>query len=331
MATPWPFVSIVVPLYDEEDVVPLLVPELQNVLDALPRSGEVIFVNDGSRDRTLALLGEHSESDPRLRIIDLSRNFGHAAAIAAGLDFADGDAVVVMDGDLQDPPGLILEMVRLHREGYDVVHARRRQRDSDSWFKRWTARLYYLLLRAMTRTDVPANVADFRLMSREVVLAMRSLREHHRLTRALVAWVGFRQTVIEFDRPRRAAGGTKYPLHRMLSLAWDGVTSFSYVPLRLVSGLGLLTLLFGVGYAIRAAYYGWYLGLGVPGWTSIVILLVLLCSAILLGLGVLGEYVGRIYDEVKRRPLYFVKGEIGARAVGAPTRVDGRARPEPPD
>lgn len=308
---PEPFVSIVVPIYNEATVLPLLVPRLRASAEKLGAGWEAIFVNDGSEDRSLALLEEESRRQPRFKVIDLSRNFGHSIAITAGLDHARGDAVVVMDGDLQDPPELIPDMVALYRQGFDVVHARRLARRGEGVIKRLTAWLFYSIMRLAAERAPLANVGEFRLMSREVVTVLRSLRERHRLVRGLVSWVGFRQTVLDFERPGRAAGVTKYPLSKMLLLAWDGMTSFSAAPLRLATLFGLCALLASIVYAVYATYVGYVLGLGVPGWTSLVILHIFLSGVVLLCLGLIGEYVARIFEEVKGRPLYVVRKVIG--------------------
>jgi dolichol-phosphate mannosyltransferase len=315
---PEPRVSIVVPVYNEEDVLPLLLPRLRTLLDGLAPGSEVCFVNDGSHDGSLRLLEVAAAQDPRLKIIDFSRNFGHPAAITAGLDHARGDAVVLMDADLQDPPELVGEMVALYRRGYDVVHARRKGRRDESLFKKISAWLFYRLIRLVGHREMPANVGEFGLMSRDVVTALRGLRERHRLVRGLVAWVGFRQTNLDFERPGRAAGITKYPLSKMLLLSWDAITSFSAVPLRLATLLGLLALFVGLGYAAYATYVGYVLGLGVPGWTSLVIINIFFSGVVLICLGLVGEYVGRIFEEVKGRPLYVVRRTTGLESERRP-------------
>jgi len=313
---PEPRVSIVVPVLDEEQVLPLLLPRLRATMDALPGGAEVWFVDDGSRDATARLVAEAHAADPRVKLLQLSRNFGPPAAMTAGLDRAGGDVVVVMDADLQDPPELIAGMVDLYRQGFDVVHARRTARREESVFKRATAWLFYRLMRAVTENEIEANVGEFRLMSRPVVDALRGLRERHRLVRGLVSWVGFSHTTLEFERPGRAAGGTKYSVAKMLRLSLDAMTSFSAVPLRLATLLGFLGLVAGIGYASYAFYIGYVLGLGVPGWTSLVILNIFFSGVVLVCLGLIGEYVGRIFEEVKRRPLYVVRRALGEPSPG---------------
>jgi len=313
---PEPRVSIVVPVLDEEQVLPLLLPRLRAAMDALPGGAEVWFVDDGSRDATARLVADAHADDRRIKLVQLSRNFGPPAAMTAGLDRASGDVVVVMDADLQDPPELVLDMVALYRQGFDVVHARRSGRRGESVFKRATAWLFYRLMRAVTENEIEANVGEFRLMSRPVVDALRGLRERHRLVRGLVSWVGFAHTTLEFERPGRAAGGTKYSVAKMLRLSLDAMTSFSAVPLRLATFLGFLGLVAGIGYAAYAVYIGYVLGLGVPGWTSLVILNIFFSGVVLVCLGLIGEYVGRIFEEVKRRPLYVVSRTLGETSTG---------------
>ena len=323
---PEPFLSIVVPVFNEAAVLPMFLPRLRACLDRLPGGGEICFVNDGSEDGSAAYLESQSRSDPRITFIDLSRNFGHSIAITAGLDHARGDAVVVMDCDLQDPPELVPEMVALYRQGFDVVHARRRTRRGESPFKRLTARLFYWMMRLTADRSPEPHVGEFRLMSRQVVDALQALRERHRLVRGLVAWVGFRQTVIDFERPPRAAGTTKYPLVKMVTLAWDGMTSLSAAPLRLATLLGIAALFCGAAYAAVAIYVGWIQGRGVPGWTSLVIVNIFFSGVVLICLGLIGEYVARIFEEVKGRPLYFVRRDAEQRATGS----GGGPRPAAP-
>jgi dolichol-phosphate mannosyltransferase len=315
-----PVLSLVLPLYDEEAVIPELDRRLRALLATLApdvgESWEVIFVNDGSKDRSLSLLTELAAAEPRYKVLSLSRNFGHQTAITAGLDRANGEAVVVMDADLQDPPEVVGQMVTRWREGFDVVFGVRSRRHGETVFKRLTAALYYRLLRAMLGDlSIPVDAGDFRLMSRPVVLTLRALREQHRFVRGLVGWVGFRQTAVHYERPARFAGETKYPLRKMLRFAIDGITSFSTVPLRMATWLGLLagmTSLGGVGWALWSKFFGSGV---VRGWTTIMILVGLGSSAQLLMTGILGEYVGRIYEEVKRRPLYVVEGEVNMAAA----------------
>jgi len=327
-----PVLSLVLPLFNEEATIPELDRRLRAFLadvgSGVGESWEVIFVNDGSRDRSPALLKELAKAEPRYKVLSLARNFGHQMAITAGLDRAAGEAVVVMDADLQDPPEVVRQMVAKWREGYDVVFGVRSRRHGESAFKKLTAALFYRLLRAMLGdVSIPVDAGDFRLMSRPVVLTLRALRERHRFVRGLVWWVGFRQTAVTYERPGRFAGETKYPLRRMLRFAIDGITSFSTVPLRMATWLGLLAgmvAIGGVGWALYSKFFGGV----VRGWTTIMILVGLGSSAQLLMTGILGEYVGRIYEEVKRRPLYVVQDQINLPGPEAPR--DARAPLPPP-
>jgi len=303
---PRPTLSIVIPFLDEEAVIPELDRRLREMLGALGVTWEAVFVDDGSRDRSPALLRALAEVEPRYRVISLSRNFGHQIAVTAGLDHAEGEAVVVMDADLQDPPEVVAEMLSRWRDGYDVVYAVRERREGDGLFKRATAAIFYRLMRLMVGLDIPVDAGDFRLTSRRVVLAMRALRETHRFVRGFVVWVGFRQTAVRFVRAGRFAGSTKYPLRRMLRFAVDGITSFSIVPLRLSSFFSALSGLMALGIALWAVWVRFFVNGVVPGWTSILLAISLVSAAQFLMIGILGEYVGRIYEEVKRRPLYVV-------------------------
>jgi dolichol-phosphate mannosyltransferase len=318
---PGPILSLVLPIYNEEAIIPELDRRLRAFLSdvgsGVGEAWEVIFVNDGSQDRSLALLTELSAAEPRYKVLSLARNFGHQMAITAGLDRANGEAVVVMDADLQDPPEVVRQMVARWREGFEVVFGVRAQRHGETAFKKLTAALFYRLLRVMLGgVAIPADAGDFRLMSRPVVLTLRALRERHRFVRGLVWWVGFRQTAVPYDRPARFAGETKFPFRKMLHFAVDGITSFSTVPLRMATWLGVLAgvvALGGVGWALYSKFFGGV----VRGWTTIMILVGLGSSAQLLMTGILGEYVGRIYEEVKRRPLYVVEREINLPALEA--------------
>jgi glycosyltransferase involved in cell wall biosynthesis len=307
---PRPTLSLILPVYNEEEVISELHKRLQELLRRLNLDTEVVFVDDGSRDDSFDLLRNLSRDEPRYRILSFARNFGHQAAITAGIDYARGSAIVIMDADLQDPPEVILDMVAKWREGSDVVYAVRRQRAGESAFKRLTARWFYRVFAAMIPIDVPLDAGDFRLMSRRVVIALRSLRETHRFVRGMVAWVGFKQTDVSYDRPGRFAGTTKYPLRKMIRFALDGITSFSILPLRFSTYLGILMSIASLGIAAWALYTKLVLQRTVPGWTAIVVIVALLASVQFVMIGILGEYVGRIFEEVKGRPLYIVREAI---------------------
>jgi dolichol-phosphate mannosyltransferase len=316
-----PEISLVIPIFNEEEVLPSLGERLTDLTAQLMTDWEVVFVDDGSHDRSLEMLRAAAAAEARYRVVSFSRNFGHQRAITAGVDAARGKAVVVMDADLQDPPEVVLEMVQKWREGYDVVFGRRRSREGETFFKVLTAKLFYRIFRAMIPIEVPLDTGDFRLMSRRVVMTMRGLRETHRFVRGLVAWAGFRQTAVEYDRAPRAAGTTKYPLRKMISFALDGIASFSVLPLRFATYIGLLVGLVSIIYAI-AAVITYAVGATVPGWTTTVVLVSFLFSVQLVMTGVLGEYVGRIYEQVKRRPLYIVAERINFGRKSKSTDAD---------
>ncbi|HKQ68552.1 MAG TPA: glycosyltransferase family 2 protein [Polyangiaceae bacterium] len=320
-----PELSIILPLFNEEAVIDELHRRLSAFLQAVGASWEVLFINDGSTDASAARLADLCRSESRYRLVSFSRNFGHQIAITAGFDYARGDAVVVMDADLQDPPEVVAEMLVRYREGFDIVHAVRRKREKESLFKRFTAYAFYRLLRAVVGIALPVDAGDFRLVSRRVILTLRALRETNRFVRGMVAWVGFRQTTVLYDRKARFAGETHYPLRKMLKFAFDGITAFSIVPLRIATWLGTLAGFVGIGVA-GWSVYGRLYGLVVPGWATIMITVSLGASAQLLMTGILGEYVGRIYEEVKRRPLYIVADEINVTR-DATAKSSGAAEP----
>jgi polyisoprenyl-phosphate glycosyltransferase len=266
------------------------------------------------------LLRQYADKDPRYRIISFARNFGHQAAITAGLDHARGEAVVVMDADLQDPPEVVLEMVAKWRQGYDVVYGKRRSREGETRLKLLTAKWFYRIFARMIPIEVPLDTGDFRLMSRRVVTVLSGLREMHRFVRGMVAWLGFKQTAVVYDRPVRFAGETKYPLSKMLRFAIDGITSFSILPLRFATYLGLLISALSIGVAIWAVLAHFVFGVTVPGWTTVVVLVSLLSAVQLIMTGILGEYVGRVYEQVKARPLYVVANRVNFAEENAAER-----------
>jgi dolichol-phosphate mannosyltransferase len=309
-----PTLSLVLPIYNEEAVIPELERRLRDFLATLGVSWEVVLVNDGSKDRSLELLQAMVKAEPRFRLLSFSRNFGHQSAITAGVDHARGDSVVVMDADLQDPPEIVAEMLERWREGYDVVYAVRRARQKETFYKRATAALFYRLLRAVVGVPIPVDAGDFRLMSRRVVLTLRALREASRFVRGMVAWVGFKQIAVYYERQGRFAGETHYPTRKMIRFALDGITSFSIVPLRVATMLGVLSGGVGLLVASWAVIVHLFKITAVPGWATIMMAVSLAASAQLLMMGILGEYVGRIYEEVKRRPLYIIEERMDAFA-----------------
>jgi glycosyltransferase involved in cell wall biosynthesis len=308
-----PVLSLVIPVLNEEAVIGELSRRVIQFLAEVGTTWEVVFIDDGSTDRSREMLTQLCVDDPRFKLVSLSRNFGHQLAITAGLDYACGEAVVVMDADLQDPPEVVSEMLARYRDGFEVVYGVRRKRADETWFKRVTAAAFYRLLHSMVRVDIPVDAGDFRLMSRRVVIAMRSLREAHRFVRGMVAWIGFRQTAVYYDRAGRAAGVTHYPFRKMVRFAIDAITSFSPVPLRIATYLGLFAGAVGIVTAIWAAWAKLSGAFAVPGWTTVMLAVSLASSAQLLMTGILGEYVGRIYEEVKRRPLYLVADAVNTQ------------------
>jgi dolichol-phosphate mannosyltransferase len=297
--------SLVIPFYNEEEIFPVLRPALTSFLDSSPYNCEVIAVNDGSSDGTIEKLVEWSQADSRMKVLNLSRNFGHQYASTAGFDHASGDAVVLIDADLQDPLEVIHKMVEQYSNGYDVVCGQRVARAGEGPFKKFTAWFFYRLMRFFFLKSLPPDVGDFRLMSRRCLDNLRAMRELHRFLRGMVAWIGYPQVCVSYERQPRRAGTTKYPLRKMLRLAWTAAVSFSALPLRLsFFGAGIMTLV-AIEEAIRALVVH-FSGGTVPGWTSLMVVLCLSNAALMIAVGLLGEYVGRIYEEGKGRPLYIV-------------------------
>jgi polyisoprenyl-phosphate glycosyltransferase len=306
-----PTYSFVIPVFNEEGVLPELHERLARVADSLDGPAEFILVDDGSTDRTREIVEQLRAGDERLKLVALSRNFGHQLAITAGLDFADGDAVVIMDGDLQDPPELVPEMAERWRGGYDVVYAVRSARPGETRFKRGTAGLFYRLMAKLTNVEMPVDAGDFRLVDRRVAGIVANMREPDRYLRGLFAWVGFRQTSVSYERGPRSAGETKYSLSRMLRFATDGLLSFSTAPLRitLASGFVVAGLAFAAGIAaILLKAFGAF---ATPGWASLIVVLSFFSGVQLIVLGTIGLYVGRIYAQGKDRPLYLVQRAVG--------------------
>jgi dolichol-phosphate mannosyltransferase len=306
-----PVFSLVIPIWNEQAVIPVLYERVVQVLESTAEQWEMLFVNDGSTDRSLALLVALQANDPRVKVLNFSRNFGHQIAITAGCDYAEGDAVIVMDADLQDPPEVLLRMIDRWREGYDVAYAVRTKRAGETRFKLWSASLFYRLIRSIAEIDIPMDAGDFRLMDRKVVLAMRGLREKNRFMRGLSSWVGFKQVAVEYERAARYAGETKYPLRKMVRLAFNAITSFSHLPLQMATYTGFFFAGFsglGIVLAVIMRLFGHQQLLGQA--TTLVSVL-FLGGVQLIFLGILGEYLGRIYDEVKNRPLYIVADTYG--------------------
>ena len=317
--------SLVIPIFNEEAVLPALLHRIDRLMASLDGRAEAIFVDDGSGDKSLAFLAAMARQNASYRYIGLSRNFGHQIAITAGMDVAQGEAVIVMDADLQDPPEIILEMIDRWKAGFQIVYARRLSRAGEGWFKRATAHMFYRVLSGLAKVDIPRDVGDFRLVDRKVLEAFKAMPEQDRFVRGMFAWLGFRTTSVEFHRAPRAAGETKYPLLKMMRLALNGVIGFSDVPLRLaiwggiaVSGLAMLYGLYVIAMWLARSHT-------VSGWSSTVVIISFLCGVNMLMTGIIGLYIGRIYNEVKRRPLYVVDRKAGFPADEASAACRGEA------
>jgi len=295
--------SVIVPLYNEEEIVEKTFHTLEAELAHVEH--ELIFVNDGSKDRTREILERLLTQTPKNKLVNFSRNFGHQAAFSAGLQHASGDAVVIIDGDLQDPPTLIHEMLEKWKEGYQVVYAQRHKRAGESIFKKFSAFCFYRILHSLTNIEIPADTGDYRLMDRCVVNQINALPERSRFLRGLVCWVGFKKVGILYDRAERSAGTSKYPLRKMMRLAIDGITSFSTTPLKISFMVGLIATIVALGILVWS-FLEKFLSphTTVPGWASLMTAIVFFSGVQLISIGILGEYIGRIYDEVKQRPLY---------------------------
>lgn len=306
-----PVYSFLIPVYNEEQTLPELHRRMCALLEQLDGGAEVILVDDGSRDDSYRIMTELNSQDPRFKILRFSRNFGHQIAITAGMDHASGQAVIIMDADLQDPPEVVLEMIKRWREGCDIVYGVREERAGETFVKRWTATAFYRLLRKLTDLDIPVDVGDFRLVDRKALDAFNRMREHSRYVRGMFSWIGYEQCGVTYHRSERFAGQTKYPLAKMMKLAMDGILGFSTVPLRLglYAGLIVAGLSFVVG--IWAAVLKLMGVHTIPGWASLLTVVTFLGGVQLMLVGLLGEYVSRIYEEVRARPLYLVRESKG--------------------
>lgn len=306
-----PTLSIIVPMYNESKNIDIFHERLTAVMLQLGEPYEIICVNDGSLDNTLDKLYTLNTKDPNVKVINLSRNFGKEIALTAGLDYCSGEAMIPIDADLQDPPELIPQLVAKWREGYDVVYATRMHRHGETMLKKFTAKAFYRVAKRITCINIPQDTGDFRLMSRTVVEALKQLREQHRFMKGLFTWVGFRQTSIYYNRDPRFAGQTKWNYWKLWNLALEGITSFSYAPLQLATYSGLLISISAFIYAAYIFLLTLFYGNTVPGYPSLIIIILFLGGVQLFTLGIIGEYIGRIYNESKRRPLYFVHGQQG--------------------
>ena len=305
-------ISVVIPMYYEEEVAEECYKRMTGVLKGIENyEYEIIFVNDGSKDKTLSILEKIANEDKNVKVISFSRNFGHQCAVTAGLQYVTGDAIVIIDADLQDPPELIPEMLKLWEDGNEVIYGKRKTREGESKFKLLTAKMFYNTLNALSDVDIPKDTGDFRLVDRKVVDVINSLPEHNKFLRGLFSWVGFEQKAFEYERKERFAGKTKYPLKKMLKLASDGIIGFSTKPLKIVEGLGVFSIIMSfiiLIYSLLSYAFSWH-SLA-AGWTSIMVTLTFLGGSILVSLGMIGEYIARIYDESKARPQYIIDKKI---------------------
>lgn len=302
--------SIIIPVYYEEAVVQACYKELRRVMFKNKWHYEFIFVNDGSKDKTLELLREIAEADINVKVIDFSRNFGHQIAVTAGIFHCMGDVAVIIDADLQDPPSVIEEMIAKWQEGFDVVYAKRKRRKGETFFKLITAKCFYRFLHYMAEIEIPMDTGDFRLMDHRVIEAFKQMPERNRFVRGMVSWVGFDQTYVEYERDERFAGQTKYPLKKMIRFATDGIISFSTKPLKMVRSLGFITILIAIGLLMYSLVSKFIMHSVVTGWTSLMVAITFFSGVQLFSIGLLGEYIARIYDESKNRPLYLIKEKI---------------------
>ncbi len=301
-----PQISVVIPVFDEAENLPVLQQELSAVLSAGGLSYEILYVNDGSRDGSLEVIRSLAGEYPQVHYINFSRNFGHQVAVSAGLDHCKGDAVVIMDADLQDPPALIRALYDRYREGYEVVYARRRRRRGEGLLKRLTASFFYRLMARITSVHIPLDTGDFRIIDRKVVEVLRDMPERHKFLRGQIAWVGFRQTFVEYDRHERMAGESGYSWSRMIRFALDGITAFSDVPLRLVTYCGFLVSGIAFLIALYALYARFILQDYVQGWASLIISVLFIGGIQMIGIGIIGEYISRIQTDTRKRPLYVI-------------------------
>jgi polyisoprenyl-phosphate glycosyltransferase len=310
-----PELSIIIPVYNEARIFPLLQQRLAKAVESITTDYEVIWVNDCSTDETLFLIRQLASVDKRHRYISLSRNFGHQRAISAGIDYCKGKAAVIMDGDLQDPPELIPELWKKYKEGFKVVYAQRRSRKGESLFKKWTAQLFYRILKNTARIQIPLDTGDFRLIDRVIITHLRQMPEQHKFIRGQIAWIGFKQTSVLYDREERKAGSTNFSTFKMLRFAMDGITAFSNYPLRVVTLTGFGVSLISFLIILYALYSKFILGHVFTGWTSLIISTMFIGGVQLIAIGIIGQYISRINSDVRKRPLYIVEEESSGQEV----------------
>ena len=305
-------ISVVIPMYNEEEVVKTSYLRIQKVLEELKQYDyEMLFVDDGSKDKTLNLLQEIAKENEKVKVLSFSRNFGHQAAVTAGIQYVTGDAVIIMDADLQDPPELLPEMIALWEEGNEVIYGQRRSRKGESAFKLLTAKMFYRTLNALSDVEIPKDTGDFRLVDRKVIDVVNSMPEHNKFLRGLFSWVGFKQRAYSYERQERQAGKTKYPFQKMWKLASDGIISFSTKPLKIVGGLGCVTIILSIAILIYSLVsYAFQLNHLTPGWTSIMVAITLFSGVQLVSIWIMSEYMARIYDETRQRPEYIIAKKI---------------------
>jgi dolichol-phosphate mannosyltransferase len=298
--------SVIIPSYNEEKNVGIMHERLTKTLSEITDSYEMIFVNDCSKDETLLRIKELAEKDSHVKYLSFSRNFGHQIAVSAGLDFCTGEAVVIIDGDLQDPPELITQMYERYKEGYKVVYAKRKTREGETWFKKATAKIFYRLLASMTSIDIPVDVGDFRLIDRVIVEHLRNMPEKSKYIRGQIAWIGYKQTFVEYHRDARLYGTTNYPLKKMLRFALDGITAFSDKPLKIASGLGIFSAIVSLLALVYALVSHFCFHTTITGWTSLILSVLFIGGVQLITIGIIGEYIARINNDVRNRPLYIL-------------------------
>ncbi len=299
--------SVIIPIYNEEGNIPALFERLNNVVSKMDVEPEFIFINDGSRDNSIALIKALAAKNTFVKFIDFSRNFGHQVAVSAGFDKTSGDAIVIIDADLQDPPELIIEMYAKMQNGFDVVYAKRRARKGESFLKKFTAKLFYRALSSMTSVSIPVDTGDFRIMSRQVVDIVKSMPEKEKFLRGQISWVGFEQTFVEYDRDERASGETGYTYRKMIRFALDGITSFSNFPLKFATGAGFVVSGFSFFMILYALYSRYILKIYEPGWTSLMLAITFIGGIQLICIGIIGEYISRMSANIRNRPLYIIK------------------------
>lgn len=308
-------ISVVIPAYNEEEVIEKCCNRVEKILKEINNyEYEIIFINDGSKDKTLGILEKLASNNEKIKIISFSRNFGHQAAVTAGIRETIGDAVVIIDADLQDPPELIPDMLKYWEQGNEVIYGKRKKRKGESAFKLLTAKMFYKTLNALSDTDIPKDTGDFRLVDRKVIDVINNMPEHNKFLRGLFSWVGFKQIPYEYDRQERIAGKTKYPLRKMMKLASDGIISFSTKPLKLVGTLGIISIIISIAILIYALIsFAFKLNNLSAGWTSIMVAVTFFAGVQLLSIWIISEYIGRIYDETKQRPQYIIDKKINIK------------------